>query len=1513
MNNFTASIRLLFIVILPLILNFFGFSQTKIAEITFESAGGYSTSILEFTNGTNDYFIRTNGTNTTSATFSNVQGSYYFAAQDIDANGDTLPLEFLWDNVNINGYSNLEFRVHLAEDDDGANQDWDSTDYVHFDYDIDNSGTFTELLWIESYGLTNTAPLIDTDYNGTGDGTEITETFTQFTQNITATGSLIDIQIEISLNSGDEDVAIDNIEIWGVSGSPTPTITATPSSLTGFTYIEGSGPSLEQDFNVSGSNLTSDILVTPPTYWEISTTSGGPYQITPITLTQSGGIVTSTTIYTRMVSGLLNTNSPFSGVILCSSSGATSQNVTVDGSVTLVSSDCAFESFDNSNATSSYGDNSYVGDNGLTWSYIESRDENGDANGSGINGNALMLRRNTDNSSVASSIVPNGIGDFSVKLYKGFTGSGNRQVELFVNGVSQGTSTPFDDFNEHIFSVTGINISGDVSVEIRNITGSQVIVDDIEWTCYNSCIPAHTISGFSPLSEAVGATVTIIGTGFTASSAVQFNGTSAITTFVNSTTLNATVPVGATTGVITVTESGCKVDSASDFTVLACSPAHSISGFAPTTGPELTEVTITGTGFTGSTTVEFGGISATIISQTTTQIVAEVPIGAPSGAITVTEAGCPLDSISYFTVLISTNCSLSGGMPTGFTDLLISGVYDDSVASCHYIELLNPTSSDIDLSSYALGFDNNFTLPSVPLASGFLGAVTLSGIIPAQSTYMVQVTTVSGGCSACPSITPDYVFEGSLGLNDEDRVVLVSDYGTGSAAVLDVWQNHSNGLGYAVGYVFARDLSSNAPTATFDNSDWILNETEDCFGFAISSTPPPTIDSQPTDVISCSTNTFSISASAGNGGALTYQWKYNDGFATAWSDVTSIAFSPGTVSGETSNSLTISGFNLEGYQFYCVVTEDSSCSVASDAAQFKVTTATWDGTSWSTGTAPTLTDVAVINGDYNSATFGSFSVCQLFVNSGYTLIVDNSTYVEVENDVVVAGEIRVETQGGFVQNNNLGSFVLDTSGVALVNKYTSTLNNWYDYTYWSSPTVNETVADGLDIAPASRRYYFDANNYLDVLAENNNDNTLVPGHDDIDDNGDDWQLAVGTSIMQPGVGYAATVSPIGFTSGTYPVSFEGEFNNGVITTPIAYNGANGDGDWNFIGNPYPCALNCSTFFSANAGIVGGSIYLWSHYTAPSETSNGNQMLNFSQADYAIITQSGVNVAGASSIIPDDYIPSGQGFFVQGLVSGLVTFNNSMRMADVSSNNQFFRTSGIQNKNIVWINLRSNNGAFNQVAIGYHDVATNEFDGYGFDATRNLSTGQGAIIYTKIDGSDKKFAIQAKAAESFVDEEAVPLGLKNTINTENTEFTLSIDQVKGVIMEKIPIYLKDNLMGIEHELSKSEYTFTSNIGEFNDRFEVVFKISEELITDILETDKLIVLENQNQGLDFSTTLKSDLSSITIYDLLGRQLAFVEAKNKQQQVKVNLKFISAAVYIAKVFTADGRTFTKKIVME
>jgi hypothetical protein len=121
-----------------------------------------------------------------------------------------------------------------------------------------------------------------------------------------------------------------NVTCSGTVG--TPTITTSIASLTGFTYSYGSGPSGEQSFTVNGSYLTTNLVVTPPTDFEISTTSGSGFQSTPILLTPTSGIVNTTTIYVRLKAGLI-TGSYASENIVATSTGATTKNVVASGSV----------------------------------------------------------------------------------------------------------------------------------------------------------------------------------------------------------------------------------------------------------------------------------------------------------------------------------------------------------------------------------------------------------------------------------------------------------------------------------------------------------------------------------------------------------------------------------------------------------------------------------------------------------------------------------------------------------------------------------------------------------------------------------------------------------------------------------------------------------------------------------------------------------------------------------------------------------------------------------------------------------------------------------------------------------------------------------------------------------------------------------------------------------------------------------------------------------------------------
>ncbi len=568
----------------------------------------------------------------------------------------------------------------------------------------------------------------------------------------------------------------------------------------------------------------------------------------------------------------------------------------------------------------------------------------------------------------------------------------------------------------------------------------------------------------------------------------------------------------------------------------------------------------------------------------------------------------------------------------------------------------------------------------------------------------------------------------------------------------------------------------------------------------------------------------------------------------------------------------------------------------------------WNGTSW-TPSIPNSTNIAVIDAPYTTTvTDGSFSACSLIINMGNTLLIDDGYYVEVQNDVTINGNLSVENHGAFVQRNDNATFSL-VGGNAVVQKTTSILNNWYEYTYWSSPINGLTIATS-PLALSDRIFWFNAANYLDGNG------------DDIDDDGDDWQVASGTDLMAPGVGFAASHSEIGwFGPLGYGYDFSGEFNNGIITTSIAYNGANGDNDWNLIGNPYPCALDFDAFYAANSSVIDGAAYLWSHRSAPSNANPGNEELNFSQNDYAIITAGSGSINNSDNgdmVDPNDYIPSGQGFFISGLSGGTVTFNNSMRMADGTSNSQFFKNQKEKKEsnvatvinNKLWLNLTSDNGVFNQILVAYVEGATNSDDGMVYDAPRNLGSGNSAILYSLIEEtSNKKFAIQGKSLNSLDESEIVNLGFKTNIGVA-TLYKLSIAQLQGDFLTNNTVYLKDNFLNKTHNLSESDYTFTSEVGEFNERFEIVFNnIALSTAEQLIGSNSLKIVDLGNDDVQFSITENLEIQSVTIYDLLGRNLNTFKGSNSKETF--NLSTLSSTVFIAEVALSNGVTITKRAI--
>ena len=276
--------------------------------------------------------------------------------------------------------------------------------------------------------------------------------------------------------------------------------------------------------------------------------------------------------------------------------------------------------------------------------------------------------------------------------------------------------------------------------------------------------PPPTITSFAPTSGPVGTTVVITGTNFSATPSnniVNFNGTSAVVTASNATSITANVPVGATTGPIRVTVAGNTANSTTNFIVTVCPVAPTVT---PNQGCENTTVTLAASGGTNGQyrwyTVTTGGTAISgetnsnyttpILSATTTYYVAindgtcestrtavtatinplpsapsttGVTACGPTASVLLTAAGGVTGQYRWYTVATG-GTAITGETNSTYTTPTLSAT------TTYYVSINNGTCESIRASAIA----TITPLPTPPTAIG-------ASVCPATSATLVA----SGG------------------------------------------------------------------------------------------------------------------------------------------------------------------------------------------------------------------------------------------------------------------------------------------------------------------------------------------------------------------------------------------------------------------------------------------------------------------------------------------------------------------------------------------------------------------------------------------------------------------------------------------------------------------------------------------------------------------------------------------------------------------------------------------------
>lgn len=260
----------------------------------------------------------------------------------------------------------------------------------------------------------------------------------------------------------------------------------------------------------------------------------------------------------------------------------------------------------------------------------------------------------------------------------------------------------------------------------------------------NSCKDEETlpptIISFSPISGSVGTVVSITGTNFNptlANNILKFNGTLAIVTVVTPVSLTVAVPVGASTGKISITVEGITTNSEADFTVF---DSPEITNISPAYGLPGASVTITGKNFSSilsGNTVKFNTLAATLTAATSTSLTVTIPPGATTGKISITVHDLTATSSDDF-VIPPTITSFSPSSGIIGSSLTIIGTGFNATIANNIVKLNNKLASVTSATTTSL----TVTVPAEALTDKI--SIIVSGQTVTSSIDFIIVPTISG-------------------------------------------------------------------------------------------------------------------------------------------------------------------------------------------------------------------------------------------------------------------------------------------------------------------------------------------------------------------------------------------------------------------------------------------------------------------------------------------------------------------------------------------------------------------------------------------------------------------------------------------------------------------------------------------------------------------------------------------------------------------------------------------------
>lgn len=568
-----------------------------------------------------------------------------------------------------------------------------------------------------------------------------------------------------------------------------------------------------------------------------------------------------------------------------------------------------------------------------------------------------------------------------------------------------------------------------------------------------------------------------------------------------------------------------------------------------------------------------------------------------------------------------------------------------------------------------------------------------------------------------------------------------------------------------------------------------------------------------------------------------------------------------------------------------------------------------------------------------------------------TLTATNNSKIEVSHYLKLDGLLKLDGRSQLVQTVNSE---LDNASIGFIKRDQQGTCNRYNYNYWSSPVGPIGGANNADFIVKDLFKDGTTATEQDVVWTDSYDGSSAPltlsrywlfkfKNSGTTGAWSRFREDTGT-IASQGFILKGSSDPDPSNTLTQNYTFKGKPYNGAISTVDVM-----PNSLFLVGNPYASALDGYEFIKDNISvakggnnttdIIDGTLYFWEHSPA-----NATHVLAGYTGGYATLTLTGatppvaplgIYSEGSSSKVPYQYIPVGQGFFVLGAstISGSakVNFNNNQRafvkedaVDDVLAplSNTMFRTTAkkathftdngndaIYSENEIKVRLgfTATTTEHRQLLLGFMnqnatDGYDNGYDGFQIDTKAN-------DVYFLI--NNLKFSVQGVGA--FEQDKSYALGVN--VGTAGAVSFMIDGQEYLPTSQNVYIHDKDN--DTYFDITNQAATITLPVGVYTERFELTFK-SNAVVTLGLETitaadvdsNVRVSTDTMNKTVTIAKNDEVEISSVTIYNILGQQLVHTQKVNNVSD-SMQIPFaVPAGVYMVKVQTNKGMYSTKII---